>query len=153
MSDTKRWQLIAKLAREKRDESARLLTLAKQELEQHDTRYKQLQAYNAEYSAKLKPGYTSHQDIHSIANMQNFLMKLADVLKQQLDTLKRQQEMYHQALNKFQEDDQYYKFTLEHIEKLKEAKQKVEAKKEQRLLDDHALRTCSKGSNPSQSSA
>ena len=132
---------LQELARKDVDEAATALATANQRLQQARDQLALLQSYRQDYLDKLSRQLAAGLDAKAYQNFQRFMRMLDQAIAGQQDVVRAAEQQAELCLAAWRESHKKQRSYEVLSERSQDKARRIESKKEQKLMDEHAMRS------------
>ena len=132
---------LQELARKDVDEAATALATANQRLQQARDQLELLQSYRQDYLDKLSRQLAAGLDAKAYQNFQRFMRMLDQAIAGQQDVVRAAEQQAELGLVSWRESHKKQRSYEVLSERSQDKARRIETKKEQKLMDEHAMRS------------
>ena len=132
---------LQELARKDVDEAATALATANQRLQQARDQLALLQSYRQDYLDKLSRQLAAGLDAKAYQNFQRFMRMLDQAIAGQQDVVRAAEQQAELGLSSWRESHKKQRSYEVLSERSQDKARRIESKKEQKLMDEHAMRS------------
>ena len=132
---------LQELARKDVDEAATALATANQRLQQARDQLALLQSYRQDYLDKLSRQLAAGLDAKAYQNFQRFMRMLDQAIAGQQDVVRAAEQQAELGLAAWRESHKKQRSYEVLSERSQDKARRIESKKEQKLMDEHAMRS------------